>query len=85
MANTNVKNEGTGRFPIDNLTYDIITLIYEKSKGLEAYDKYMKDAQANQECAQLFQRLRQQDEEAVRELKQHLHKVLGQVDVSRAA
>ena len=85
MANTNVKSEGTGRFPIDNLTYDIITLIYEKSKGLEAYDKYLKDAQGQQECAQLFQRLRQQDEEAVRELRQHLQKAIGREDVSRAA
>ena len=85
MANTNIKTEGSGRFPLDNLSYDIITLLYQKSKGLEAFDKYMKDAQGDPECAQLFQRLRQQDEEAVRELKQHLNKVLGRGDVSRAA
>lgn len=67
----------SGNFPLDNLTYDLVTILYEKSKGLEAYDKYMRDAQGDQECSQLLQQLRQQDEQAVQQLQQHLARLLG--------
>ena len=53
-----------GNFPLDDLTYDMITLLYEKSKGLQAYDKYLQDAQSSPPCMQLLQQLRQQDEDA---------------------
>ncbi len=38
-----------GNFPLDNLTFDLITIIYEKSKGLEAYERYVRDAQGDQQ------------------------------------
>ncbi len=66
-----------GNFPLDNLTYDLITLLYEKSKGLEAYDKYMRDAQSNQQVSQLLQQLRQQDEQAIQQLQQLLGQQLS--------
>src|SRR5437764_23127 len=44
MANQNASNQG-GNFPLSDLCYDLITVIHEKSKALEAYDKYMRDAQ----------------------------------------
>ena len=31
----------SGSFPLDNLTYDLVTVLYEKSKALEAYDKFL--------------------------------------------
>ncbi|MBV9280092.1 MAG: hypothetical protein JOZ41_08435 [Chloroflexi bacterium] len=67
---------GTGQ-GIDNLTYDLITVIHEKSKGLEAYDRYMQDAQGNQQVSGLFQQIRQQDQQAVQQLTQALQQVLG--------
>lgn len=67
----------SGNFPLDNLTYNLVTILYEKSKGLEAYDKYMRDAQGNQEISQLLQQLRQQDEQTIRQLQQHLAQMLG--------
>jgi hypothetical protein len=30
---------GSGELPLDDLTYDLVTVLYEKSKGLYAYDK----------------------------------------------
>jgi hypothetical protein len=57
---------------LDNLTYDVITVIYEKSKGLEAYSKYMQDAQGNDKVSQIFQRMQQQDSQCVQELMQCL-------------
>ncbi|HEU4327061.1 MAG TPA: hypothetical protein VFS21_28225 [Roseiflexaceae bacterium] len=71
MSTTNQQGQ-KGNFPLDNLTYDLITLIYEKSKGLEAYDKYLRDAQGNQQVGQLIQQMRQQDEQAIQQLWQHL-------------
>jgi hypothetical protein len=58
------------------MTYDLITIIYEKSKGLEAYDKYMKDAQGNQDVSNLLQQMRQQDMQSVQQLQQQLHQCL---------
>jgi|GEM_PF-1502637 len=71
------QGSSSGNFPLDNLTYDLITILYEKSKGLEAYDKYQRDAQGNQQISQLFQQLRQQDEQAIQQLQQHLTSLLG--------
>jgi type III secretory pathway component EscR len=61
---------------IDNLTYDLITVIQEKSKGLEAYQQYLQDAQSNQQCKQLFQQIQQQDQQAVQSLLGCLHDVM---------
>ena len=67
----------SGKFPLDNLTYDLVTLLYEKSKGLEAYDKYQRDAQGNQEVANLLRQFRQQDEQCIQQLQQHLAQLLN--------
>lgn len=68
----------SGSFPLDNLTYDIITVLYEKSKGLEAYDKYLRDAQGHEQAQQLFAELRQMDEQCVQKLQHHLRQRLMQ-------
>ena len=77
MANQNVSNQ-SGNFPLDNLCYDLITIIHQKSKALEAYDKYMSDAQNDNELGQLLEQIRQQDRQQVQQLKQHLGRLLGQ-------
>jgi hypothetical protein len=64
-------------FAIDNLTYDLITVIHEKSKGLEAFDKYMHDAQGDQQCSNLFQQIRQQDQQFVQQLTDALRQRLS--------
>lgn len=74
-----------GNFPLDNLSYDLITLIHEKSKGLEAFDKYIRDAQSDQELRGLFERIRQQDEESIRQLQQHLGRAIQSSGERRAA
>jgi exonuclease V gamma subunit len=51
-----------------------VTLIHEKSKGLEAFDKYVQDAQSNNELSQLLQQIRQQDTENVQRLVQLLQR-----------
>lgn len=82
-AGTSGGNTGSNKgnrgehFPLDNLTFDILTVLQEKSKGLEAFDKYLRDAQGDQKCTELLNRLRQQDVQACTELKQHLQELLS--------
>jgi hypothetical protein len=72
-----MNNQGTGQYPLNNLAYDVITMLYEKSKALEAYDKYLKDAQGDQEIAKVFETMRNQDTKQIEELKGHLGRLLG--------
>lgn len=77
MANQNASNQ-SGNFPLDNLCYDLITIIQNKSQALAAYDKYLQDAQNDNELRRLLEQIRQQDTEQVQQLKQHLGRLLGQ-------
>jgi hypothetical protein len=63
--------------PLDNLTYDIVSIIHEKSQALEAYDDYMEDAQSDPEVAQLIDDIRRHDEEDVQRLRFELGRLLG--------
>jgi hypothetical protein len=65
-------------YAVPNIVYDLITLIHEKSKGLEAFDQYMKDAQGNQEVANILQQCQQQDKQSVSQLTQCLGRLLSQ-------
>jgi ferritin-like metal-binding protein YciE len=77
MANQS-RSGSSANFPLDNLTYDLITILAEKSKALEAYEKYQRDAQGNQELSNLLQQIRRQDEQHIQQLQQHLGQLLGQ-------
>ncbi len=59
---------------LNNNSYNIVSELSEKPKALQLYDTYVQDAQevGSQECVQLFQQLKGQDEQAVEQLKQHV-------------
>lgn len=73
-----------GHYPIDDLTYDVITVLHEKSKGLEAFDRYLGDARGD-DVEDLLHEIREQDERAVEELQEHLHRLLMNGRGRRAA
>lgn len=75
MKKSSVEKEGD--FPVDNLTYDLIAIIHEKSKALEAYHKYVEDAQEHDEILTTLEEIRRQDEECVGELQRHLTQLLN--------
>lgn len=58
--------------PIDNLTCDVIAVLHDKVKALEAYDKYLADAEDDDELQGIFRAMRRQDEELVRILTERL-------------
>ena len=66
--------------PISNLMYDWITVLQSKAEGINAYDKYLKDAQAEnaQECVELLNRLRDQDVRMVEEVLRHVKEMFGE-------
>ena len=68
-------------FPVEDLTYDVLTILHEKSKGLEAYDKYLEDARSDAEVAGLLREIRDEDELHIERLQQHLARLLAR-DVS---
>lgn len=69
--------KNSGNFQLDNLTYDLITVLHEKSKGLEAFDEYLRDAQGDNETRQCFEELRRQDQENIQRLQQLLSRRLS--------
>lgn len=59
-------------YPLDNLTFDMVTALYQKSKALEAFDKYQQDAQGDEQASSLFEQMRQADEQFVQQLREQL-------------
>jgi hypothetical protein len=60
---------------VDNEVYNVLTVLANKLQGLAAYTKYQADGTAN---AQVWEQLRQQDEQAVRQLLQQLEQFAQQ-------
>jgi hypothetical protein len=72
--------------PLSDLAYDWITLIQNKAQALNAYDQYIKDAEAanSPECAAFFRKVHDADKAQLAEAKEHLVKVLqGQMGSGR--
>jgi rubrerythrin len=63
--------------PLDDLTYDIVTILHEKSEALEAYDAYIADAQGDPDVAKVFEEIRKHDEEDIEKLRFELGRRLG--------
>ena len=70
------ERQDSGHFPMDDLAYDIVTVLHEKSKGLEAFDRYLQDARGD-DVEDLLEEIREQDERAIEELQDHLHRLLS--------
>lgn len=65
-----------GQFPLSHVCYDVVSILYEKSKALEAYDKFIKDAGDDQELSSLLTKIRQDDAGHVEQLKGCLARLL---------
>lgn len=66
-----------GASPMDNLTYDLIAALHNKLEAVTAYEKYLKDAQSDQQCQKVFQQLMQDDKKHADLLRQELSRRLG--------
>ena len=63
---------------VSNLEYDWVTVLHEKGKAIEAYDKYIEDARTadSQPCIELLENLKQSDSEQMQKIKEHLIEVM---------
>ncbi len=64
---------------VDNEVYNVLMATASKLEGLAAYNKYERDGTAND---QIWQELRQQDEQAVRRLLQQIEQFAQQGKLS---
>ena len=64
----------TASNPISDLMYDWMTVLQSKAEGLNAYEKYMKDAEdaGAHECLELFRKLHERDAQMLQEVKEHV-------------
>jgi hypothetical protein len=69
-------DKGKGYYPLSDMQFDVVTLVYEKSKALQAYDKYLLDCQPNEELREVVECMKQDDMKHVEKLKQYLGKCL---------
>lgn len=78
----NVSGPQAEGLPLDDLTYDVITVLHEKSKGLEVYEQYLEDASQNDEVRQVFETIYEQDQLAVERLEQVLRSLISGGQIS---
>ncbi|MBI3967700.1 MAG: hypothetical protein HY329_18840 [Chloroflexi bacterium] len=71
IAQSGQSTQGVGS-PISNEAYNVLAALHAKLEGLEAYRKYAHDTGSGQ----LWQRLSQQDNEAVRLLIDELERLV---------
>ena len=76
ISRVNKGGRSSGRGKIDNVMYDVITVLHHKSQGLEALDQYLQDVQNQGEVRDIFDEIRQQDEDAVRKLETCLRELV---------
>ena len=70
---------GMSTNPISDLLYDWLTVLQSKAEGINAYEKYIRDAEKenSQECVALFRKLHEQDIRQVEEVRDHLKRMIG--------
>jgi hypothetical protein len=65
-------DKGLGFYPISDLQFDVVTIVYEKSKALQAYDAYKRDSRANAELMEIFEQISADDRKHIEMLKNFL-------------
>jgi hypothetical protein len=63
----------TASNPISDLTYDWLAVLQNKAEGVNAYEKYIKDAEeaGSTECVEMFRSIHEQDVRMLEEIKDH--------------
>ncbi|MGF1588630.1 MAG: hypothetical protein ACFCU7_05180 [Pleurocapsa sp.] len=63
---------------VSDLEYDLLVVLKNKAEAVQMYDTYIQDAQQadSQPCAELLQKLQQEDMKQAEEVRQHLQEVM---------
>jgi rubrerythrin len=67
-----------GKKAVSDLEYDLLAVLKNKAEAVQIYDGYIQDAQqaGSQPCAELLEKLRQEDMKHAEEVRQHLQEVM---------
>jgi len=73
-------NQTISANPISDLMFDWVTVLHSKAEGVNAYEKYIKDAENEgaEECVEFFRRLHEQDVQQLQEIRDHLSHMMAQ-------
>jgi hypothetical protein len=64
------------RFPLNDKTYDLISIMHHKSKALAAYEGYLSDVQADTHLTQILVEIKHDELRHLEKLKAHLGRLL---------
>jgi rubrerythrin len=67
-----------GKKAVNDLEFDLLSVLKNKAEAVQTYNVYIQDAQqaGSQPCAELLQKLQQEDTKHVEEVRQHLQEVM---------
>ena len=65
--------------PVSDLEYDVLSTLHSKLEAVEIYETYLEDCEEadDDECRQLFQQIRDDDERHAERLRAALARLLG--------
>ena len=63
---------------LNDVSYDVLSVLQSKLDAVAIYEQYIEDAReaANTECEQLFEQIRQQDEQQAQRLTEALEQMV---------
>jgi hypothetical protein len=72
-----ILTEPKPKYPLPDEAYDVVSLLYHKSKALQTYDKYIQDVQTDNVLRNLLLQIRTDEERHLEGLKNHLGRLLN--------
>ena len=67
-----MSNPESPQFPLSNAAYNVIAVIHNKSKAIDAYAKYIDDVQSDTALRQAIIAIRHDEQRHIETLKAHL-------------
>jgi rubrerythrin len=76
---TSAQPQAQATDPLQNLQYDLVSTLYHACKSSKAIDQYIRDASqaGNNEAAQFFQMVAQQDQQRAQRAQELLNQISG--------
>jgi rubrerythrin len=76
---TSAQPQAQATDPLQNLQYDLVSTLYHACKSSKAIDQYIRDASqaGNNEAAQFFQMVAQQDQQRAQRAQELLNQLSG--------
>ncbi len=75
-----MSNSNNAQFPLSNAAYDVIKILSEKSRALQAYEAYLADVQGDTQLRQAIVEIRHDEQRHIELLKAHLPRLLTGID-----